>query len=135
MSTKFLLFLSVFVLGGLLLVACAPAAEPFVCDDPIGCVDYAADDPIRIASALVISGPNTELGLDSQIGVEVALAMREEVLGHAVELQTEDDGCSAEGGQTSATKIVSDPQIVAMIGTLSYLLADFIDAVLSMTRI
>jgi branched-chain amino acid transport system substrate-binding protein len=66
---------------------------------------------------LVISGPNTELGLDSQYGVEVALELREEVLGHTLELQAEDDGCSAEGGQTSATKIVSNPQIVAMIGT------------------
>ncbi len=61
MSTKFLLYLSVFVLGGLLLVACAPAAEPFVCEDALGCVDYAPDDPIRLASALVISGPNTDL--------------------------------------------------------------------------
>jgi branched-chain amino acid transport system substrate-binding protein len=39
------------------------------------------------------------------------------VLDHEVELQPEDDGCNAEGGQTSATKIVSDPQIVAMVGT------------------
>jgi branched-chain amino acid transport system substrate-binding protein len=43
--------------------------------------------------------------------------MRGEVAGHTVELQPEDDLCSAEGGQTSAQKIVSDPSIVAMVGT------------------
>lgn len=97
----------------------APADEEAMmeCTDAIGCVEVAPGDPIRIASSLVVSGPNTELGLDSQWGVEIALDFREEVLGHALELQAEDDGCSAEGGQTSATKIVSDPSIVAMVGT------------------
>jgi branched-chain amino acid transport system substrate-binding protein len=37
-------------------------------------------------------------------------------MGHPVELQAEDDGCSAEGGQTAATKIASDPSIVGVIG-------------------
>lgn len=92
-------------------------SEELTCDDPIGCVTVAPGEPILIASALVISGPNTELGLDSQYGVQLALDFRGEVLGHSVQLQPEDDGCSAEGGQTSAQKIVSNPQIVAMVGT------------------
>jgi branched-chain amino acid transport system substrate-binding protein len=92
-------------------------AEELVCDDAIGCVKIEPGDPILLASALVISGPNTQLGQDSQRGVEIALDYRGEVLGHAVELQPEDDGCNAEGGQASAQKIVSNPQIVAMIGT------------------
>jgi len=102
----------------------APAEEPteapaeeMMCDDAIGCVEIAPGDPILLASALVISGPNTQLGQDSQRGVEIALDYRGEVLGHALELQPEDDGCNAEGGQASAQKIVSNPQIVAMIGT------------------
>jgi len=90
---------------------------PFECTDELGCVEVAPGDPIQMASALVISGPNTELGLDSQWGVEIALDFYGDVLGHAVELQAEDDGCSAEGGQTSAQKIVSNPDIVAMVGT------------------
>ncbi|MBK8987902.1 MAG: branched-chain amino acid ABC transporter substrate-binding protein [Chloroflexi bacterium] len=93
----------------------APAAA--TCTDAIGCVEIAAGDPILLASSLVISGPNTELGLDSQYGVEIAIALRGEIMGHSITLQPEDDGCSAEGGQTSAQKIVSNPQIVAMIGT------------------
>ena len=112
---RLLLILSLLVVLGLTLAACG--GESLECTDEIGCVEIAPDEPIKLASSLVISGPNTELGLDSQHGVEIALDMRGEVLGHAVELQPEDDGCNAEGGQTSATKIVSDPQIIAMIGT------------------
>jgi branched-chain amino acid transport system substrate-binding protein len=80
-------------------------------------VDYAPDEPIRIASALVITGPDSQLGLDSQYGVEIAMDMRGDVAGHTVELQAEDDGCSAEGGQTAGQKIVSDPSIVGVVGT------------------
>jgi branched-chain amino acid transport system substrate-binding protein len=98
-----------------MLVACG--GETLECTDELGCVEIAPDEPILLASSLVISGPNTQLGTDSQWGVELAMDFRDEVLGHKVELQAEDDGCNAEGGQTSATKIVSNPQIVAMVGT------------------
>ncbi len=114
MTRKVLLLLLVMT-AVLALSACG--GETLECEDPLGCVEVAAGDPILLASSLVVSGPNTELGLDSQWGVELAIDFREEVLGHAIELQAEDDGCSAEGGQTSAQKIVSNPQIVAMVGT------------------
>lgn len=91
--------------------------EELVCDDAIGCVELAAGDPIKLATALVITGPNESLGLDSQYGVEIAIEDRADILGHSVTLQKEDDGCSAEGGQTAGQKIVSDPSIVAVIGT------------------
>ena len=99
-----------------------PAAEEEVAEeapaeeDPLGTVVVAAGDPIRIASALVIAGPNETLGVDSQTGVEVAIQQRGEVAGHPVELIPEDDGCSAEGGQTAATKIASDDSVVAVVG-------------------
>jgi branched-chain amino acid transport system substrate-binding protein len=138
MHKKLLTLMSLLMVAGILLAACAPAAAPtqapaateapmateapsaggaFECTDQIGCVTYGPDDPIRIASALVISGPNAQLGLDSQYGVEIALDFRGQVLGHDVELQAEDDGCSAEGGQTAGQKIVSDPTILGVVGT------------------
>jgi branched-chain amino acid transport system substrate-binding protein len=49
--------------------------------------------------------------------VEIAIDFKGEVLGHKVELQAEDDGCSAEGGQTAGQKIVSDPTIIGIVGT------------------
>jgi branched-chain amino acid transport system substrate-binding protein len=109
-----------FVIGSILIVAAltlTACGETFECEDPLGCVTYAPGDPIRIASALVISGPNTDLGTDSQYGVEIAIDFQGELLGHPIELQAEDDGCSAEGGQTAGQKIVSDPTIVAVVGT------------------
>jgi branched-chain amino acid transport system substrate-binding protein len=109
------LFLMLVLTAVLVLSACG--GESLECTDEIGCVEVTAGEPILLASSLVVSGPNTELGLDSQYGVELAIDFREELLGHSIALQAEDDGCSAEGGQTSATKIVSNPQIVAMIGT------------------
>ena len=87
------------------------------CEDAIGCVEIAPGDPIRVASALVITGPNESLGLDSQYGVEIAIADRGEINGHAIELQAEDEGCNAEGGQAAGQKIASDPSIVGVIGT------------------
>lgn len=135
------------LLAALALVACQPAAETTApeqeaapteaameeapaeeeaaggetasmeCTDAIGCVEIAPGDPIQIASALVISGANADLGLDSQRGVEIAIKMKGEVLGHTVTLQAEDDGCNAEGGQTAGTKIVANPQIVGAIAT------------------
>lgn len=109
--TLLLLLLSVAI------VACGGGGEEVTCDDAIGCVEIAAGDPIRIASALVITGPNESLGLDSQYGVEIAIADRGEIEGHSIELQAEDDGCNAEGGQAAGQKIASDPSIVGVIGT------------------
>ncbi len=104
-----------FITITLVLAACG--AEELECEDAIGCVEVAPDDPITLSSSLVISGPNTELGLDSQHGVDLAVDFRGDVLDHSVLVLHEDDGCNAEGGQTSATKIVSNPEIIAMIGT------------------
>ncbi|CAN5710541.1 branched-chain amino acid ABC transporter substrate-binding protein [soil metagenome] len=86
-------------------------------DDEFGCVEIGADEPIKLGTLLVISGPNASLGLDSQYGVQVAVDMRGEVAGHEIELENQDDGCAAEGGQAGAQALVSDPQIVAVIGT------------------
>ena len=112
---KSILIIGMLFVTALILSACGGAA--YECTDPLGCVTYGPEEPIRIASALVISGPNVDLGTDSQFGVEVAIDMRGEVLGHDVELQAEDDGCSAEGGQAAGQKIVSDPTIIAVVGT------------------
>ncbi|RME46732.1 MAG: branched-chain amino acid ABC transporter substrate-binding protein, partial [Chloroflexi bacterium] len=99
----------------------APAATQapvgFKCEDPIGCVDIGPDEPIRIGYALVLSGPNETLGVDSRRGIEIAIDDRPEVLGHKIELVGEDSGCSAEGGQTAATKLASDESLVGVIGT------------------
>lgn len=95
----------------------APAAEVVEgCTDPLGCVTVAPGEPIKIAGVFTLSGPNESLGLDEQYGAEVAIAQKGELLGHPIELQPEDEGCSAEGGQTAATKVASDESIVGVLG-------------------
>ncbi len=86
-------------------------------DEEFGCVEVAEGDPIQLGTLLVITGPNSSLGLDSQHGVEIAVDERGEVMGHEVEMVNEDDGCAAEGGQAGASALVSNPDIVAVIGT------------------
>ncbi len=113
---RILFVTSLLLLAAFALAACGGAAE-YECADPLGCVTYAEGEPVRLASALLISGPNIQLGQDSQYGVEIAMDFKGDVLGHPLELQAEDDGCSAEGGQTAGQKIVSDPTILGVIGT------------------
>ena len=114
---KKLTIISLVLFISMLATACGPQVEPFECTDAIGCVTIAPGDPVRIGYALVISGPNETLGVDSRRGVEIAIEDKGEVLGHPIELVGEDSLCSAEGGQTALTKLVSDPSLIGVIGT------------------
>src|SRR5688572_14430681 len=58
--------------------------------DEFGCVEIAAGDPIRLASALSIVGDTAFLGNDSNFGIEVAIDDRGPVMGRDVELVKED---------------------------------------------
>ena len=86
---RLLLVISFLILLGLTLAACG--GETLECTDEIGCVEVASDEPIKLASALVITTADAPLGLDSQHGVDLAVDFRGEVLGHEVEFQHEDD--------------------------------------------
>ena len=102
--------------------ASAGASEPAAsaaagdCSDEFGCYEVAEGDPIVIGTALVITGANESLGLDSQYGVEVAKGLRGEAAGHEIEFNHQDDGCSAEGGTAAGTALVSEG-VAAVIGT------------------
>lgn len=87
------------------------------CTDPKGCVTVGADDPVRVGWMMVVSGADATLGLDSKYGAEIAASDRGTIAGHAIELTGEDDGCSAEGGQTAAQKMSADNSLTAVIGT------------------
>ena len=103
----------------------APAAQPtkavsedMTCNDAIGCVTIGPNDPIRIGYALVVSGPNESLGVDSRRGIEIAIDdHKDELMGHKIDLVGEDSQCSAEGGQTAATKLASDSTLLGVVGT------------------
>jgi len=115
--TKRLSFaIALLIVAGMVLSACGPA--PFECTDTIGCVDIAPDEPVHIAYMLTISGATAFLGEDSQGAIEIAIDDRGgKLLNHDIQLTGEDSLCSAEGGQTAATKVAADPTIVGVIGT------------------
>jgi branched-chain amino acid transport system substrate-binding protein len=114
---KALAFVTILMVLGMGLAACDIGGAKFECTDAIGCVDIPPGDPIRIGYALVLSGANETLGIDSSRGVEIAADDKGEVLGHPIELVGEDSECSAEGGQKALTKLVSDPSLIGIIGT------------------
>jgi branched-chain amino acid transport system substrate-binding protein len=80
-------------------------------------VSYGDEDPLRLATALATSGDLAFVGVDELRGVQIALDFRGPVLGHAVELSSEDSMCSHDGGTSAATAIAADPTITAVIGT------------------
>jgi len=86
--------------------------------DAFGCLEVAAGDPIKIASALAIVGDVAFLGNDSNFGIDVAIADYGQIFGRDVEVTHEDAGCAAaEDGQTAAQAIVADGGFAAVIGT------------------
>lgn len=81
-------------------------------------VTIEAGEPIKIATLQAISGGVASLGQDQVTATEIAIEDRGgELLGHTIDLQVEDETCSSDGGTTGAQKIVSDPQVIGVIGT------------------
>ncbi len=100
------------------LAGCYKPEPTFECTDPLGCVDLAAGDPIRIGVLQAISGEIAPLGQAQIRGLKLALDKRKgKILDHQVTLQIEDTGCTAEGGANAALKIIANPRTVAIFGT------------------
>ena len=119
-GSKSLLFLFRICLFPLLLIfaGCSKELPEFVCKDEIGCLAIAADEPIKIGVIQALSGKVAVLGKEQISGLELALdKWQGKIAGHAIDLQTEDSGCTAEGGANAALKIVADPQTAAIFGT------------------
>ena len=106
------------ILLALLLIVGGSAAQDTGCEDELGCVIIAPDEPVSIGYMLVTSGAIAFLGEDSLGGIELALAERgNRLLGRETELIGEDSLCSPEGGQTAAANLVADGQILGVIGS------------------
>jgi branched-chain amino acid transport system substrate-binding protein len=85
--------------------------------DDIGVLVIPKGAPIQIGGYWVMSGADSALGIDEERGVEIAIKDQGGMLmGHPLKLNTEDDGCNAEGGQTAATKLAANPNIAIVIG-------------------
>jgi branched-chain amino acid transport system substrate-binding protein len=95
-----------------------PKQAEFKYEDPMGVVKIKKGDPIHIANWMVVAGPDASLGTDTKRGVEIAVDdVGGKLLGRPLKITTQDTGCNAEGGQAAATKLASDPTIVAAVGS------------------
>ncbi|HEX2172874.1 MAG TPA: ABC transporter substrate-binding protein, partial [Dehalococcoidia bacterium] len=83
-----------------------------------GTVTVRPGDPIKLGFVAALSGEYAGLGIDEQRGVELAVEDMSQVKGFPVQVQVEDDGCSADGATAAARKIAADPQIVGVVGHL-----------------
>ncbi len=117
---------NVFVMSFFAIIICTaliPACNrhdnpPFECQDPLGCVDIASDEPLRLGVLQALSGPVAPLGISQIRGLELALEKRGNmVAGKKVSLHIEDTNCTSEGGANAALKIIADPQTVAIFGS------------------
>jgi branched-chain amino acid transport system substrate-binding protein len=101
----------------LLLAGCRPATLSFECTDAIGCVEISPGEPIKIGVLQAFTGDLAAQGLEHSSCIQLAVNDRgNELLGHPIELHSEDSQCSREGGTTAALKIAADPQIVGIVG-------------------
>ncbi len=118
-----------YLVGGLVVVALVVlgvigfrelrASSPFECTDAIGCVTIAPGDPIKIGSLQVLNVNITKAGHEQIRAIELTIKRRgSQVLDHPVEIQSEDTACKPESGANAALKVVADPQVVAIVGTI-----------------
>jgi len=115
---KPVVFSVVGVIAVILTAGCEKQKPRFVCSDPIGCIHVAPGEPVKIGVLQALSGKVAPLGLEQVRGIDLAVDKRHgKILGHAILLQTEDAGCTGEGGANAALKIIADPQTVAILGT------------------
>src|SRR5260370_14167858 len=85
--------------------------------DDIGVLTIPKGAPIQIGAYWVMTGADSARGVDEQRGVEIAIKDQGgTLLGHPIKLNTEDDLCNAEGGQTAATKLAANPNTAIVLG-------------------
>jgi branched-chain amino acid transport system substrate-binding protein len=92
------------------LAATAAAQESRVVNVPDG-------DPIKVATFGVLTGANAALGQDWLDAIRLAAEDKGEILGHEIEVEAQDGGCSVEGGAAAAAVIAADPTVVGVFGS------------------
>lgn len=109
-------FFAILASFALVLAACGSGAtEPDFGD--LGGVVVPEGGGVRIAALQAISGSVANLGADQVRAIQIAIDDFGDIEGHPIFLSVEDDLCLSAGGNTGAARIVSDPQIIGIVGT------------------
>ena len=109
-------FVAVLATLALVVAACTDGAAETDFGD-IGGVVVPEGGGVRIAALQAISGSVANLGADQVRAIQIAIDDFGPIEGFPVFLSVEDDLCLSAGGNTGATRIVSDPQILGIVGT------------------
>ena len=105
-------------LCALLAAAVSCARDSAVAPGPLGAVELAGDEPVRIGALLAFS-ELPELSQTVADGVRLAIADYGEIAGRAVRLTDPlDSGCSPEAGQDAAREAIADSRLIGVIGTI-----------------
>ncbi len=102
-------------------MAALPPEVTYTCTDPLGCVTYAPGESIRIATLLTYSGESgfaLEIAAANEEGIRTALQDYGDIGGHGFDLMTFDEGCDSDLALANAERIISDPSIAGVIGTI-----------------
>ncbi len=93
-------------------------SKDFLCNDTLGCVTLAPEDPIEIGAMMVLSGGLEAQGVMQVHGMEMAISDHDNrLMGHRVILRAQDSGCSSEAGINAALMLTTNPRIVGIVGT------------------
>jgi len=98
----------------LLLVSCS--AAPYKCTDPLGCLEISPGSPVVIGTILATIGEQGPAGTESLESVENAVADKDELLGHPIQLLHYDTDCTAASARVAATEFATHPDLSAVIG-------------------
>ena len=98
------------------LLAAAVAAPAVAQDSKV--ITIPEGEPVTIGVYQVLSGANAVLGEDMVWGIRSALEQRGgELLGHEIELNIQDELCTAEGGAQATLALTNDPTVVGIVGS------------------
>ena len=115
LAVKGLIVAAAATLGGMTAVPAVETMGPVT--DEIGVVKIPKGAPIHIGGYWTLSGPDVNLGLDQKRGAEIAMDDHGNmVAGHPIKFIAEDSQCNAEGGQTAATKLASNQNVIVVVG-------------------
>ncbi len=95
----------------------AAASAPAAAQDESRVVNVPDGDPVKVATFGVLTGANAALGQDWLDAIRLAADEKGEILGHEIEVEAQDGGCSVEGGAAAAAVIAADPTVVGVFGS------------------
>jgi len=110
-------FVAAALAAGVLAASPALAVKVGPVEDPVGVVKVPKGAPIQIGGMYILSGADSGYGVDGTRAIEIVMEeWKGKVADHPIKFLPEDDACTPEGGQTAATKLAANQNVVVVVG-------------------